>query len=70
MHPTTPVRRGFFSMSPPILSPCIGICQVNESGLCEGCFRTLDEIGSWCNYSAAQREHLMDTVLPERGDLA
>jgi predicted Fe-S protein YdhL (DUF1289 family) len=54
-------------MMPPISSPCIGICQVNENGLCEGCFRTLDEIGSWRDYSAPQREHLMDTVLPERG---
>jgi predicted Fe-S protein YdhL (DUF1289 family) len=57
-------------MSPPILSPCIGICLVNESGLCEGCFRTLDEIASWRSYSAAHREHLMETVLPERGDMA
>ena len=54
-------------MMPPISSPCIGICQVNENGLCEGCFRTLDEIGSWRAYSAPQREHLMETVLPERG---
>jgi predicted Fe-S protein YdhL (DUF1289 family) len=53
-------------MMPPISSPCIGICQVDESGLCEGCFRTLDEIGSWRDYSASQREHMMDTVLPER----
>jgi len=53
-------------MTPPIASPCIGICQVSENGLCEGCFRTLDEIGSWREYSVSQREHLMDTVLPER----
>ncbi len=29
-------------------SPCIDICQMNaDSGLCEGCFRTLDEITRW-----------------------
>ncbi len=30
------------------LSPCISVCCMNEtSGLCEGCFRTLDEIALW-----------------------
>lgn len=29
-------------------SPCISVCRMNEgSGLCEGCFRTLDEIAAW-----------------------
>ena len=29
-------------------SPCIGICKMNpQSGLCEGCFRTIDEIAKW-----------------------
>lgn len=31
-----------------IVSPCISICQMNDvSGLCEGCFRTRDEIATW-----------------------
>jgi uncharacterized protein len=29
-------------------SPCISICRVDAvSELCEGCFRTLDEIAAW-----------------------
>ena len=29
-------------------SPCISICRMNKlTGLCEGCFRTIDEIGQW-----------------------
>jgi len=29
-------------------SPCISVCRMNAaSGLCEGCFRTLDEIQAW-----------------------
>lgn len=31
-----------------IPSPCINICKMAEaSGLCEGCWRTLDEIIAW-----------------------
>ncbi len=29
-------------------SPCISVCRMTEStGLCEGCFRTIDEIRLW-----------------------
>lgn len=29
-------------------SPCISVCRMDAaSGLCEGCFRTLDEIAGW-----------------------
>ena len=35
-----------------ILSPCISICQINsDAALCEGCFRTRDEIAAWGNAS-------------------
>lgn len=31
-----------------IPSPCISVCRMSEgSGLCEGCFRTRDEIAAW-----------------------
>ena len=33
-----------------ILSPCISICRMHAvTGLCEGCFRTRDEIAAWGN---------------------
>lgn len=29
-------------------SPCCSVCKMNDrSGLCEGCFRTIDEIIAW-----------------------
>lgn len=29
-------------------SPCISVCQMDEqTGLCRGCYRTLDEIADW-----------------------
>lgn len=32
----------------PVPSPCISVCRMHEAtGLCAGCFRTLDEIGTW-----------------------
>jgi predicted Fe-S protein YdhL (DUF1289 family) len=35
-------------------SPCINVCRMSaETGWCEGCFRTIDEIACW---SGATRE--------------
>jgi len=30
------------------LSPCLSVCRMSDqTGLCEGCFRTLEEITGW-----------------------
>lgn len=37
-------------------SPCISVCKMNaDSGLCEGCLRTLDEIAAWGTLDDALR---------------
>ncbi|HNK32907.1 MAG TPA: DUF1289 domain-containing protein [Plasticicumulans sp.] len=33
----------------------MGICQMNDAGLCLGCFRTLDEIEHWWDYDPKQK---------------
>ncbi|PZQ11655.1 MAG: DUF1289 domain-containing protein [Ancylobacter novellus] len=51
----------------PIKSPCVKICVVDPStGWCEGCFRTLAEIGSWSRYSVAERDAVMGLLLARR----
>ena len=32
----------------PVPSPCISLCKMSpDTGLCEGCLRTIDEISAW-----------------------
>lgn len=46
-----------------IESPCIRVCTVDaRTGWCLGCWRTLDEISHWTQYSAARRRELMDEL--------
>lgn len=46
-----------------IVSPCIGVCSMNqESGQCEGCYRTIEEIREWWNMSAAERAQVMQRL--------
>ena len=41
------------------LTPCIGICRLDERGYCVGCQRTGEEIGRWRTMSDAERLHVM-----------
>jgi len=37
-------------------SPCINVCRMDDdTGLCEGCARTLDEISAWSGASDDQK---------------
>lgn len=54
----------------PILTPCIGVCVLDAGGFCQGCHRTIEEIGRWGLLSESERLHLMDTVLPQRADIS
>jgi predicted Fe-S protein YdhL (DUF1289 family) len=42
-----------------IVTPCVGICTLNEQQECIGCGRRLEEIAQWLSYSNAERETIM-----------
>ncbi|MEH0664730.1 DUF1289 domain-containing protein [Vibrio scophthalmi] len=42
-------------------TPCIAACK-NNSGICSGCHRTMDEIVQWSQHSDEQRDHIMDSL--------
>jgi len=47
-------------------SPCISVCTMDTaSGLCVGCFRTLDEIAAWSVLDDAGKRRVL-AALPAR----
>jgi predicted Fe-S protein YdhL (DUF1289 family) len=51
-------------------SPCVSICEMSpDTGLCRGCFRTLDEIAAWSVLDAATKRAIVD-ALPARRTMA
>jgi predicted Fe-S protein YdhL (DUF1289 family) len=52
----------------PPLTPCTGICRLDDAGYCVGCLRSVDEIMRWREMGDAERERIMREVLPARGD--
>lgn len=49
-----------------VQSPCINLCRIEApSGLCGGCFRTLDEITQWSRLDDTARNQIL-AALPLR----
>ena len=47
-------------------SPCVGVCRIDEArGRCEGCLRTLEEIGRWSALGTGDKRALL-AELPGR----
>jgi predicted Fe-S protein YdhL (DUF1289 family) len=54
---TTAVRTG------DVASPCINVCRMNpDTGLCEGCLRTLAEIAAWSGMSADEKRAVLASL--------
>ena len=47
-------------------SPCVDVCRMNpDTGRCEGCLRTLDEITAWSGLSSEEKRAVL-ARLPAR----
>ncbi len=49
-------------------SPCVGLCQLDETDRCLGCLRTLEEIVTWTALSDRQRLRIMERVSGNRSE--
>lgn len=48
-------------MTEEVTSPCVSVCAVDEStGLCVGCYRTLDEIQGWWDLDNQSKQKIVD----------
>ena len=60
-----------------VASPCINVCKMDEqTGLCSGCFRTIDEIAGWAGSDDSRRLTILAAIArrrqehdPREGDL-
>ncbi|KQA18894.1 DUF1289 domain-containing protein [Vibrio metoecus] len=42
-----------------IVSPCVGVCSVDEKGYCKGCLRKREERFGWLSMTPAQQLHVI-----------
>ncbi|MEL7312950.1 MAG: DUF1289 domain-containing protein [Pseudomonadota bacterium] len=43
-------------------SPCISVCTLDDSDICMGCFRSLDEIIDWTMLDEAGKLQVLENV--------
>lgn len=44
-------------------SPCIGVCRMHpQTGLCEGCLRTIDEIAQWSSATEETKRRIWTEI--------
>ena len=46
-------------------SPCVGVCQYNDEEVCQGCFRTSDEITGWFDMTNEEKSQVIQ-LIPSR----
>lgn len=46
-------------------SPCVGICDMNDDFLCEGCGRNAAEIENWYTYEPTQRKEILKRIIAD-----
>ncbi|HRQ57480.1 MAG TPA: DUF1289 domain-containing protein [Azoarcus taiwanensis] len=53
-----------------VSSPCINVCRIDaDTGYCEGCLRTLDEIAGWSAYDDETRLWVLEAVDARRAQI-
>ena len=61
-------RAAELSEDEPVPSPCISVCRMDaETGLCAGCYRTLDEIAAWGGMDDDTRRALWRLLVQRTG---
>ena len=48
-------------------SPCTGICTINHDNICDGCYRSLNEIRDWLYLSNAEKDTVLLALLKRSG---
>jgi len=47
-------------------SPCISVCVLDEHDICQGCFRSADEITDWLMATPQQKRQILERSVQRR----
>ena len=48
------------------LSPCISVCVLDEDNICQGCFRSAEEVADWLMSSAQRKREILQSAEARR----
>lgn len=47
-------------------SPCVSICALDQNDVCEGCYRTGDEIVDWFTADDTRKQEILESSAQRR----
>lgn len=47
-------------------SPCVSICALDQNDVCEGCYRTGDEIVDWFTADDTRKQEILEAIAQRR----
>lgn len=50
------------STEQPLKSPCVNVCYLDDQGICQGCYRSEDEIRDWMRLDNDGRREILKKV--------
>ncbi len=50
------------STEQPIKSPCVNVCYLDDNNICQGCYRSGDEIRDWMRLDNNGRREILKKV--------
>ncbi len=57
------IFQGLYKMQTEPKSPCVKVCEIDHSsGLCRGCWRTLDEIAGWLTFTSTEKREVLQLI--------
>ncbi len=48
-------------------SPCISVCLLDEQDICQGCFRSANEITDWLMAGTGEKREILQRAIRRRG---
>jgi len=45
-----------------MITPCVGLCKMDQYAICIGCSRSLQEIAEWTIMTDQERQEIMDRL--------
>lgn len=53
--------------APEVASPCVSVCEMDQqTGVCSGCYRTLEEIAMWSRLPNQKRWEIVQSLRERR----
>ena len=53
-----------------MITPCVGLCKLDQHAMCIGCGRSLQEIADWSSMTDQERQLIIERLNEHTGNIS